>query len=234
MFTNTNITFIEVINNFMSSFTNLFGFLSGLNRRDFTVDILYLISKIQENVTKEEIEDLFKNKILPKMPDYLWDIEDFSIFGEELMKFFEDKKLDELLSDEVIKKPRNESEAKKFLKTTFKLGYSQISNTTSEQIALIKSEKIKQDDLNYLKISREFIQTLEFIKDSLESESKEINKIGFNERRLKSIMKNYAIITLLFLRMYSISYKIQLKKLDLAIKETDYLGMERTSLLIGG
>ena len=47
-------------------------------------------------------------------------------------------------------------------------------------------------------------------------------------------MKNYAIITLLFLRMYSISYKIQLKKLDLAIKETDYLGMERTSLLIGG
>lgn len=233
MFNNKNIKFIQVTDNFMSSFINLFRFLSGLTRRDFTVDILYLIEKIEEKTLPREAEKLLKEKILPKMPDYIWGIEDFNIFSKELIHFFKEKNLDEVFSDQVIKKPRNQSEAKKFLTDTFRIVFSQMLNTISEQIALIKSEKLREKNLNYLKISREFVQTLEFIKNSLECQSKEIRG-GFNERKIKSIMRNYSMIILLLLRMYSISYKIQMKKLDLAIKEANYLGMERIQGAIGG
>ena len=105
-------------------------------------------------------------------------------------------------------------------------------STTSEQIALIRSEKLKEKDLNHLKISREFIQTLEFIKSCLQSQTKELRGV-FNERKIRLILRKYSIITLLMLRMYSISYKIQLKKQDWAIQETNYLGMERTQFAMG-
>jgi len=231
MYANKSITFIEVINNFGNSFINLFGFLSGLTKKDYSIDAYYLICRIQEKVSEKEVEDLFNNKILPKMPDYIWEIDDFNIFTQELIKFFKDTKLDEIFSDPLIRKPRNEI---KFLKNTFKLGFSQMLNTTSEQIALIKSEKLKEKNVEYIKICREFIQTLEFIKNMLETMTREVNKISFNKRKLKSITNNYSIITLLFLRMYSISYKIRVSNLNLAIKETNYLGMERTDLFIGG
>ena len=50
-------------------------------------------------------------------------------------------------------------------------------NLLNELGKALTSEKLKEKDINYLKISREFIQTLEFIKGLLESQQKEINKI---------------------------------------------------------
>lgn len=233
MFVNKNVTFVNVIDNFMSSFINIFGFLSGLSRKDFSVDILYLTEKFKERAPPKEIEYLLKEKVLLKMPNYVWGIEDFNIFNTELTNFFKERKLEELFSDKVVKKPRNQKEAKKFLKDTFRLVFSQMLNTTSEQMALIRSEKLREKNLDYLKISREFIQALEYIKNSLEMQSKIING-AINERKIKSIMRDYSIIILLFLRMYSISYKIHINKFDLAIEETNYLGMERIQFAIGG
>lgn len=234
MFAKKNISFIEIMNNFMSSFINIFSFLPGLTRRDYAVDVYYLITKIQEKVTPKEVEKLLRINILPKMPDYIWEIDDFKIVTDEVLNFSKEKRLDKVSLDPVVRKPRNQNETKKFLRETFRLVFSQMLNITSEQIALIRAEKLNEKNLNYLKISREFIQTLEFIKNLLELQSKEINKIGFSKRRMKSIMNGYGTITLLFLRMYSISYKIQIKNSDLAFKEVDCLGMERTNLVFGG
>lgn len=233
MFVNNNANFNQVINNFMSSFVSLFGFFSGMTNKDFTVDILYIINKIKEKAPPKEVEKLFKDRILSKMPNYVWEINDFEVFSSQLVDFFKEKKIDELFSDQVVRKPRNQNEARKFIKDAFKLTFSQLLSTTSEQIALIRSEKLKEKDLNHLKISREFIQTLEYIKSCLQTQSKELKGV-FNERKIKMILKNFSIVALLMLRMYSISYKIQMKKLDSAIQETNYLGMERAEFAIGG
>jgi len=226
MTTYENTGFVQIIDNLMSSFANIFSFFNQFQRKDYTIDVYSLINKIEDKVSREEIKVWMNESVLPKMPEYVWELEDLNIFSQELVSFLEEKNLEELFANEMPQN-LNEAEARRFLQDYFKVIFSRLLSVTSEQIALIRSERLSDTDLDQLKISRELIQTLELVKRLTEESLKEVNRGKFNVRKIKSVSNKFGTIMLILLRVYSISYRVKSKNIERAIKETDFLGMER-------
>lgn len=225
MTTYENTGFVQIIDNLMSSFAKIFSLFSQ-QRSSYTVDVYSLFNKIEDKVSKEEIKVWMNENVLPKMPNYVWELEDLNIFGKELMTFFEEKNLEEVFANE-IPQQLNETEARRYLQDYFKVMFSRLLNVTSEQIALIRAERLNDTDLNQLKISRELIQTLDLVKKLTEESLNEVNKGKFTDRKIRNISNKFGIVMLILLRVYSISYRIKSKDIERAVKETDFLGMER-------
>lgn len=224
-------SFLGLMNSYINSFARLFTFISPLaNKKRFDMDIYLIMERLREKLSQQKIKSFMDTRIIPKMPDLLWHEQDINIFTSEVKKWFEEEKIGEMLKiDSTIHLPRNISQTKRFLKDSIKIAYSAMLKEVSEQYELVKHESIGEKSMSHLKISGEFMQTLDLIKKLLNEELKSINRLNFNR-----FEKNYSKVSLLLLRMYNIGKQIQNNNFKEALKDTRFLGMERTRIMLEG
>lgn len=224
-------SFLGLINSYINSFSRLFTFISPLaNKKQFDMDVYLIMERLREKLPQQKIKSFMDTRIIPKMPDLLWHEQDINIFISEIKKWFEEEKIGEMLKiDSTINLPRNISQTKRFLKDSIRIAYSAMLKEVSEQYELIKQESINEKSLPHLKISGEFMQTLDLTKKLINEELKSIDRLNF-----KKFEKNYSNVSLLLLRMYSVGKEIQNNNSKEALKNTRFLGMERTRIMLEG
>ena len=223
--------FLGIIDGFVNSFSRLFAFISPLaNKKGFETDVYLIMERLKEQIPQEKIMSFLDTKVVPKMPDLLWYSSDINIFINEIEPIFKQENIRAVLeSDTTIHLPKNPSQKKRFLKDTIKIAYSAMLKEVSEQYELIRQGSIGEKNLVHLKISGEFMETLNLIRDLLLNELKNINK--FNFRRF---WESYSMSSLLLLRMYVIGKQIQRDNFKEALINTRFLGIERTRIRLEG
>lgn len=230
MINNSGDGFVHLVDELMVAISKLFA-ASTLTAKDHHVESYDLFFKFQERVKKEELENLLSNEVLPNMPEYTWDVEDVANLIMPLAIFLKKKGFFEIVSDKILEVSQNDNkEAEKFFKEFLRVAFSEMQKTASEQIALMRTERISDNNLINLKVSREFIETMSFINKNLNVVISDMN----TSKKLNEDMNRYVQVILLFLRIYSISFKVKKNQLDSALKEIRLLGLERTNYSLRG